>query len=378
MRGLVCYPMKSIARIFVPEEYEYICAENIDEFSGYFLEYQPDFCLVFSEAFSNPVWEWLPIVLSRLPIDVPNFIIPLNRDQKMIEEIIQIKGLSHLYMLPSGLSHLSIKDELRLLLKSSEDVAARENHTVEKGKIYTMMSSGGAGVTTFCLNYPQWLAKKNPEVSIGVLDMNNAKPDISDFFSLKSKNLARFRPDLSGASPILGRDWLVAFQKVSSLNNLYYSNATSKWKNHEVITLLNTLQITFDVLFIDFGNPLLQLELSKQISKQSDYVYIFSRPDMFSLQYVKKILDEIDITNLSVGLVASPYSEAEMSKAHMKNLVHIPVEATITRIEASRIHQSSMSRSVMINELFPPKAYIQSLNSFPMPIVCTKDRGIAK
>ncbi|MGG1444006.1 hypothetical protein ABE354_18490 [Brevibacillus laterosporus] len=240
-----------------------------------------------------------------------------------------------------------------------------------------MISPGGAGVTTFCLNYPHWLARKHPELSIGVLDMHHTKPDMSEFFSLESKTLSKFRPDLSRSISILNRDWLAAFQKVSSLHNLYYSNAASRWKNHEVITLLNILQTTFDVLFIDLGNPLLQLEPSKQICKQSDYVYIFSRPDKFSLQYVKKILDEIDLIDLPVGLVASPYSEAEMSKANMKNLAHIPVKATVARIEACRIHQSSMSKSVMINEIFPPKAYVQSLKSFPMPATCTKDRGVA-
>ncbi|MGG0756436.1 hypothetical protein [Brevibacillus laterosporus] len=378
MRGLVSYPMNSIARIFVPEEYEYICAKSIDEFIEYVQIYKPDFCLLFSEAFSDPVWEWLPKISSRLPIDIPSFIIPLNKDQKIIEEIIHVKNLCHLYMLPTGLSHLEIKDEMRLLLNSPKRITPRENFVVKKGGIYTMISPGGAGVTTFCLNYPHWLARKHPELSIGVLDMHSTKPDMSEFFSLKSKTLSKFRPDLSRSISILNRDWLAAFQKVSSLHNLYYSNATSRWKNHEVITLLNILQTTFDVLFIDLGNPLLQLEQSKQICKQSDYVYIFSRPDKFSLQYVKKILDEIDLIDLPIGLVASPYSEAEMSKANMKNLAHIPVKATVARIEACRIHQSSMGKSVMINEIFPPKAYVQSLKSFPMPVDCTKDRGVAK
>ncbi|TGU52169.1 hypothetical protein EN829_070655, partial [Mesorhizobium sp. M00.F.Ca.ET.186.01.1.1] len=62
MKILVCYPMKSLAKTYMPTSSELLVAESAEEFPRLARLYQPDATVVFSEMFTSPAWEWLPSV----------------------------------------------------------------------------------------------------------------------------------------------------------------------------------------------------------------------------------------------------------------------------------------------------------------------------
>ncbi|WP_232699076.1 hypothetical protein [Brevibacillus daliensis] len=366
MRGVVCYPIKSLVRYFVPEQYEYVCVKNDVDLIETIHEYQPDFCMFFSESFTSPVWEWLPSLVQKLPTDIPIILVPFHRDQSLIEEIVRVKKITNIYVLSPGLTHQQIKTELLRIHDTKKSIGTdQEIMNSRENRIYSLMSPGGAGLTNFCINYPLFLARQNRHLLIGVVDMNLYKPDLSLFFHLNGYEIARYRPDLNGldSSNKEGRDlkqWLQIFARSEYEPNVYYSSAAAQFSSQEISSLFFILSKIFDVVLIDWGNPMIQMEAAKQGVLLSNKTIFFSRPELFSLKNVDRIVKTLDLPDEKVGLMVSPYHEAEMSKVSMKDLAGIKVEGTLPRIESSRIHQAFQNGSILINEMFPPKAYLQS------------------
>ncbi|MFP3393225.1 hypothetical protein [Brevibacillus sp. SIMBA_040] len=356
MKILVCYPMKSLVKTYMPASSEALVAESAEDFQRLAHLYQPDSAVIFSEMFTTPAWVWLPAVRSSLPKQVPLIIVPLYRDESIMKQVIEELLLEGIYLLSAQLSQEEIRSKIGLILGFIEESAGYTEGERE-GLVYSLMSYGAAGITTFCINYPILLAKHYPDKSIVVLDMNRAKPDLTRFFKLHHNQLALFRPDFLDIHTATNRKWRSVCKQSNHRPNLYYAHAASLWKSWEITNLIAAFRMQFDYVYIDWGYCFPETEAMQRLLYTADRNLLFVRADPFSVESSREwirswrekgVQCEVLLSHLDQG---QPYRIGE----------DIALYGVVPRISESRLMESQRSNSVLVEEFFPPKLYISSL-----------------
>lgn len=356
MKILVCYPMKSLVKTYMPASSEALVAESSEDFQRLVYLYQPDSAVIFSEMFTTPAWVWLPSVRSSLPKQVPLIIVPLYKDESIIKHVIEELLLEGIYLLSAQLSQEEIRSQISLILGFIEETVGHWERKSE-GLVYSLLSYGAAGITTFCINYPILLAKQHPDRSIVVLDMNRAKPDLTRFFKLQHNQLALFRPDFLDVHTAAKRNWRSICKQSIHRPNLYYAHAASLWKSWEITNIIAAFRMQFDYVYIDWGYCFPETEAMQRLLFTADRNLLFVRADPFSIESSnewirfwreKGVQCEVMLSHLDQG---QPYRIGE----------DIALYGIVPRISESRLIESQRSNSVLVEEFFPPKLYISSL-----------------
>ncbi|RNB54264.1 hypothetical protein EDM57_17640 [Brevibacillus gelatini] len=356
MKILVCYPMKSLAKTYMPITSEVLVAESSEEFSRLAHLYQPDATVVFSEMYATPAWEWLPALRNILPAHTPLIIVPLYRDEPIIAQVAEEMELEMVYVLSAQLSQEEIRGKISLILGFAQDRTENHSGGIE-GQVYALMSYGASGITTFCINYPILLARQYPAKSIAVLDMNVAKPDLTRFFKLQQHQLALFRPDLLDLQTALRRNWRSVCKQSAHMPNLYYANAASKWRSAELSNMIAAFRQQFDHVYVDWGYCFPESEAMQRLLNTADRNLLFVRADPFGIESAREWIKNWREKGVQCEVLLShqepgqPYRIGE----------DIPLYGVVPRISPSRLMQSQRSSSVLIEEFFPPKSYISSL-----------------
>lgn len=359
MKTIVCYPIKSLVKSYMPTSCEFLTIETEGDFFRNAEIYKPEAAVLFSEMFSAPVWEWLPKVVASVPVGIPVVIVPLYRDKSLLNKIVEESNLPNTYILSANLSHEEIKEQISTILGFS----AGEELPVQSGKgiVYSLLSYGSSGITTFCINYPIILAKRNPDKRIAVIDMNFEKPDLTRFFKLSHHQISLFRPDLLDRGMTERRNWLAAFKQSSHMDNLYYSSATSKWKSYELTNLLTALRKQFDYVYIDWGYCFPETDAVYRLLFESDRNLFFVRADPFSIESAVKWIELWKEKGIPLHLMVSHFDRGQLNTNRIGE--GIPVYGVVPRVSDNRLIQSHLSKSVLVEEIFPPKHYISSLQA---------------
>lgn len=363
MKTLVCYPMKSLVSCYMPEECEVITTENESAFFQLAAIYRTEAAVLFSEMFSTPVWEWIPQTAAVLPKDIPIVIVPLHKDEEMVRQIVEEAALHNIYVLSALLTSEEIRSQVALLLDLTTS-AYRHKTTIERGKggkIYSLMSYGAAGITTFCINYPVLLARQLQEKKIAVVDMNMEKPDLTHFFKLHRFQVSFYRPDLIEQRRASTRDWTTVFKQSAYAENLFYSSGVSKWKSYEISNLLAVLRYHFDFIYLDWGYCFPETEALQRVLHEADEQLFFARADPFNLESATKWIRKWEAQQIKHQLVISHFDSGHMSVRHIRE--SLPVYGVVPRISDNRVIQSHQNKSVLIEEILPPKQYISSLQA---------------
>lgn len=371
MRVMVCYPIKSLVYSFMPKNCEVVTVENVEEMANQAGTFQPEAVVFYSEAINQPPWEWIEYIFSFLSPEVLKVIIPLHRDEEVINRIIEAKGLKNTVALPARLSHEEIKERLQYLFGVNHSIP----FTVEprpSGKVYSLFSYGAAGVTTFCINYSAILASKLPTSTIAIIDFNLEKPDLTEFFQLSNSQLAFLRPYLLDTSKSDQQNWKSVFKRSDQFPNLYFSMGAIRWKVYEISTLLQSLQKQFDYVFVDWGFCFREPEVLQQLLLMSDRAYMFVRPDPFNLESSRKWLAKWKNTKIPFELIVSHYQKDDVSIPRIQSILRAPISGIVSRIPDSRVSYSLQSKSVLVKEAFPPKQYVASLTSIAKEEVVKK------
>lgn len=356
MKILVCYPMKSLAKTYMPVSSEALVAESADDFFRLVHLYRPEATVLFSEMFAAPIWEWLPSVKTAIPEGTPLIIVPLYRDEMLVRQVTEELRLDGLYVLSAQLSQEEIREQISLILGFSESIVDSRKYE-GNGLVHALMSYGASGITTFCINFPILLAKQQPDKRIVVLDMNEAKPDLTRFFKLQKHQLALFRPDLLDIKIASKRNWLSVCKQSTHMPNLYYAHAANKWKSLELTNLIAAFRLQFDYVYVDWGYCFPETETMQRMLYSADRNLLFVRADPFSIESAREWIRtwrergvhcEVMLSHLDKG---QPFRIGE----------EICLYGVVPRISDSRLMQSQRSNSVLVEEFFPPKAYINSL-----------------
>jgi len=356
MKIIVCYPMKSLARTYMPEDSEVLVAESAEEYSRYVQLYQPDAAVLFTEMFATPAWEWLPAAKAALPQEVPLIIVPLYRDEVLVEKVTEELGLPGVYTLSAQLSQEEIREQISLILgliKGAQTVKRGES----SGFVYALMSYGSSGITTFCINYPIILARRDPQKRIAVLDMNEAKPDLTRFFKLQKHQLALFRPDFLDGSTAQRRNWVQVCKQSAHVPNLYYAHAANKWKSSEITNLIAAFRQQFDYVYVDWGYCFPESEAMHRILYSADRNLLFVRADPFSMENAKEWIRGWRERGVSCEVLLSHLDKGQPFRIGEG----ISLYGVVPRIPEGRLMQSHRSNSVLVEEFFPPKPYVVSL-----------------
>ncbi|WP_139492553.1 hypothetical protein [Brevibacillus dissolubilis] len=367
MKTVVCYPMRSLVWGFIPPEFEVLAVDDDSTFYLQVIKYQPKLAVMFTEAFRQPVWDWVPALSLCLSDEIRKVIIPLHQDEALVQEIVTRKQIPNTYVLSASLSHDEIHQQLRLLTNLSTASVAKNmevRETAQQGRVFSLIGAGSPGITTFCINFPLLLARQYPHKRIAVIDMNIQKPDLSSFFQLSKHQLARFRPDLIDARQAKKRDWLALCKPSEFSENLFYANAAAAWRNYELNMLLDVLRSHFDLVYLDWGNILPQREMMHLLLRESDQTMLFTRPDPFNLHLAAKLIEQYKNPAYSLQLIVSPFHKEEMSLRKISETVGVSVSQFIPYVEEGRLIQSLQSRSILVQELFPPKTYTNGLKMF--------------
>lgn len=356
MKILVCYVMKSLAKTYLPENIEALVAESAEEYFRLVHLYQPDSVILFSEMFTDPVWEWLPAVREKLPVQTQLIVIPLYRDEKKIQQVVEEMPLQGVYLLSAKLSQWEIREQISLLLGFSE--ADTETPSINgDGQVTAMMSYGASGITTFCINFPVLLAKQNPDKKILVLDMNDAKPDLTRFFKLQQHQLALFRPDFLDVKTAGKRNWARICKQSEHTGNLYYAHAANKWKSAELSNMIEVLRRQFDYVYVDWGYCFPESETLHRMMHLANRILLFVRADPFSIESAKEWIHTWKSRGITCEVLLS-----HLDKGHPYRIGEdVAVYGVVPRISESRLMQSQRSSSVLVEEMFPPKIYKNSL-----------------
>lgn len=356
MKIIVCYPMKSLAKTYMPDASEALVAESSEEFSRYVQLYQPEAAVVFSEMFATPAWEWLPTVRASLPMGTPLIVVPLYRDGALVAKVTEEMGLHGVYVLSAQLSQDEIRDQISFILGLVDSTQVKEKKD-NQGIIYALMSYGSSGITTFCINYPIVLAKQNPDKRIAVLDMNEAKPDLTRFFKLQKHQLALFRPDFLDTGAATKRDWIRLCKQSNHMPNLYYAHAASKWKSSEITNLIKAFRQQFDFVYIDWGYCFPESETLQRLLYSADRTLLFVRADPFSLENGKEWIRTMRDKGVPCEMLLSHLEKGQRFRIGED----ISLYGVVPRIPDGRLIQSQCSNSVIVEEFFPPKSYMNSL-----------------
>lgn len=355
MKILVCYPMKSLAKTYMPPFVEVLVAESTEEFFRFVHLYRPDTAILFSEMFTTPAWEWLPAVKDALPVHASMIIVPLYRDEWLIRQVAQEMCSEGMYLLSAQLSQAEIRDQISRILDLADKPA--ERGTEGEGNVLSLMSYGASGVTTFCINFPVLLARQQPDATILVLDMNHAKPDLSRFFKLQKYQLALFRPDFFDVTTAGKRNWKRVCRQSEHMPNLFYAHAANKWRSSEISNMIAVFRQQFDYVYVDWGYCFPETETMHRLMAVADRNLLFVRAEPFSIENAREWIRvqrdrgvecEVLLSHLDKG---QPFRIGE----------EVSLYGVLPRISESRLMQSQRSSSVLIEELFPPKPYVSSL-----------------
>jgi len=356
MKILVCYVMKSLAKTYLPQNVEALVAESTEEYFRLVHLYQPDTVILFSEMFTDPVWEWLPAVRDALPAHTPLIIIPLYRDEKKIQQVVEEMSMPGVYLLSANLSQTEIRDQISLVLGFAEEDTGTLNDN-DEGQVIAMMSYGASGITTFCINFPVLLARQNPDKKILVLDMNDAKPDLTRFFKLHQHQLALFRPDFLDVKTAGKRNWKRICKQSEHTDNLYYAHAANKWKSAELSNMMGALRRQFDYVYVDWGYCFPESETLHRMMHLASRILLFVRADPFSIESAKEWIHTWKGRGVTCEVLLS-----HLDKGHPYRIGEdVAVYGVVPRIPESRLMQSQRSSSVLVEEMFPPKIYKNSL-----------------
>ncbi|MFD2369656.1 hypothetical protein ACFSO0_06730 [Brevibacillus sp. GCM10020057] len=356
MKIIACYPMKSLAKTYMPESSEVLVAESSEEFFRYVRLYQPDAAVLFSEMFTAPPWEWLPAARASMPKETPLIIVPLYRDEMLVGKVTEEMGLPGVYTLSAQLSQEEIREQICLILGLVG--GSQESERAESsGLVYSLMSYGSSGVTTFCINYPIILARRNPQKRIAVLDMNEAKPDLTRFFKLQKHQLALFRPDFLDESTAKRRNWVQVCKQSVHMPNLYYAHAANKWKSAEITNLIAAFRQQFDFVYVDWGYCFPESEAMHRLLFSADRNLLFVRADPFSIENAKEWIRGWREKGVSCEVLLSHSDKGQPFRIGEE----ISLYGVVPRISEGRLMQSQRSNSVLVEEFFPPKPYVVSL-----------------
>lgn len=353
--------MRSLVPSFTPEGCETLIAENEEECLQKLSYFSLDAAILFSETFSMPLWEWIPQVRSKLPADIPMIIVPLHKDEELIKRIVEELRLEQIFILAGALTYKEISGQIGQILQLKQEPARKELPKDRRGTVFTLLSYGGAGITTFCINYPVLLAKRYPDKRIAVIDMNGEKPDLTRFFSLGECQLSLYRPDLLSYELAEKRNWLLAFKNSGIQRNLYYSAATCNWKNYEISTLLAILRGNFDFIYLDYGYCFPETDALERLLLESDRNIFFIRADPFSIDSAKSWIKKWETKAIAAELMASHFDRSQLSTRKIHE--GVPLYGIVPRISDDRVIQSHESRSVLVEEIFPPKTYLSCLSA---------------
>ncbi len=357
MKTLVCYPMKSLVKTFMPTECQSLTTENPKEFLDMAAFYNPEAAVLFSEMFSVPVWEWLPVVKASLSKTIPIIIVPLYKDEALINKMIEETDTPNTYVLSANSTHEDIRDKIALILGLKDQPKAAE--TKGDGVVYALMSYGASGITTFCINYPILLAKQNPDKRIAVIDMNEEKPDLTRFFRLQQHQLALYRPDLLDFPTAAKRNWVTACKQSDHMDNLYYANATNKWRSYEITNLVEVLRQQFDYVYIDWGFCFPETEALQRMLFSADRNLFFVRADPFGLESATSWIKRWSERGVRYEVLLSHFDKGQPHRIGEDMSVY----GIVPRISDNRLMESHRSHSVLVEEFFPPKQYVSSLQA---------------
>ncbi len=361
MKIVVCYPMRSLVPSFIPEGCETLIAENEEECFHQLSYISPDATILFSETFSIPLWEWIPQIRAKLPAKLPMIIVPLHKDEELINRIIGELKLEQIFVLAAALTYKEISEQVRQILQIKKEPANRKLPKDQQGTVFTLLSYGGAGITTFCINYPVLLAKRYPDKRVAVIDMNGEKPDLTRFFGLGEFQLSLYRPDLLSNESAEKRNWLLAFKNSQIQKNLFYSSATCNWKNYEISTLLSVLRANFDFVYLDYGYCFPETDALERLLLESDRNIFFIRADPFSIDSAKRWIKKWETKAIAAELLVSHFDRSQLSTRKIRE--GVPLYGIVPRISDGRLIQSHESRSVLVEEIFPPKTYLSCLSA---------------
>jgi cellulose biosynthesis protein BcsQ len=348
----------------MPAECEIVAAENESDFFQLITDYKPEAAVLFSEMFSLPIWEWIPKVVSSLSAEIPIIIVPLYKDEQWIQRIVEETGLQNTYVLSASLTYDEIRSRIRSILGFTGNnlpFFEQESKPAGNGKVYSLISYGAAGVTTFCINYPVLLAKRNPDKRIAVIDMNVEKPDLTSFFNLQHYQFALFRPDLINLKRANQRNWLTVFKQSNYIGNLFYASAISKWKSYEISNLVAILRDRFEYIYLDWGYCFPESEALIRMLTESDHNLFFVRADPFNIESATKWIRKWEKKHIFHQMLVSHFDQGHMNVRGIRE--GISVYGIVPRISDTRVIQSHQNKSVLVEEIFPPKQYIRSLKA---------------
>lgn len=358
MKTIVCYPVKSLVHTYLPSKCQVLVSESAGDFFRLAELYQPEAAVVFSEMFEMPAWEWLPKVRQSLPPEAPIVIVPLYQNEHLIKEVVEGAGLAGVYVLSAHLSQKEIQRDIGHIFDCQEEEIPVEN-AEKRGLIYALISHGGAGITTFCINYPILLAKEHPEKAVLVLDMNVHKPDLTRFFKLGQHQVSLFRPDLLDIRTAKRRDWRKVCKQHNHVSNLFYANATSNWKSTEVSNLMAALREQFDYIYVDWGYGFPETEALQRFMHTADRNLLFVRSDPFSMEAAKDWIKSWEARGIECQVMLS---HMEKGQAHRIG-EGISVYGVVPHIPGERLSQSHRTSSVLVEEFLPPKPYMMGLQA---------------
>ncbi|MEJ8547133.1 hypothetical protein [Brevibacillus borstelensis] len=358
MKTIVCYPVKSLVHTYMPAGCQVLVSESSADFYRLAKLYQPDAAVLFAEMFETPVWDWLPKARDTLQPETPIVVVPLYHNEWLMKEVVQKADLSGIYILSANLSQEEIRTGIGKIF-GLDDEAKTPGSSEDKGMIYALMSHGGAGVTTFCINYPILLAKQNPDKEILVLDMNVHKQDLTRFFKLQKYQLSLFRPDLSDVGTARSRKWRTICKQSNHLPNLFCANATSNWRSVEISNLMASLREQFDFIYIDWGYSFPETEAMQRLMYTADRKLLFVRSDPFSIEGAKEWIKSWEKRGVECQVMLSHNDKGQTHRIGEG----ISVYGVVPRISDDRLRQSHRTHSVLVEEFLPPKPYVMSLQA---------------
>ncbi|USG65984.1 hypothetical protein NDK47_01095 [Brevibacillus ruminantium] len=360
MKTIVCYPVKSLVYTYLPSKCQALVSESSTDFFRLAKLYQPEAAVLFSEMFETPVWDWLPKVREALPTETRIIVVPLYQNERLVKEVVEVADLNGVYTLLANLSQEEIRKAIGQIFGWEEEDVERQRIPPERqGLIYALMSHGGAGITSFCINYPVLLAKEYPEKRILVLDMNLHKQDLTRFYKLQQFQLSLFRPDLLDMRTARQRDWGKLCKQSSYCPNLFYANATSNWKSVEISNLMTTLREQFDFVYIDWGYSFPETEALKRLVHIADRNLFFVRSDPFSIEGAKEWIKSWNQRGIDYQVMLSHMEKGQVNRIGEG----ISVYGVVPRISDDRLSQSHRTHSVLVEEFLPPKPYITGLQA---------------
>jgi pilus assembly protein CpaE len=185
------------------------------------------------------------------------------------------------------------KDEVRGALKKLKDLhaaGANEGQQREGKIVYLMGSKGGVGTTTLAANLAANLSQHNPEISVGLLDMNMLYGEIPLFFDIKStyslseviRNIDRLDRTFLSSCMSKHASGVNILPSPNQLNGYFIPGAEIM---EQILTVMTGM---FDLILVDGGKTV--DETAVKVLKMSDEIILASLLTIPSLTNAKKLL----------------------------------------------------------------------------------------